>query len=88
MNDELIKILNLPNFQLFEISYPLAKRQQIININGIDIHFPYQIYDNQKTYMEKIIQLLNNRINSNSLKIRALESPQEQGKPYVYYVLL
>ena len=80
MKDELIKNLNLPNFNPFEIDYSFAKRQQIVNIKGIDIYFPYQIYDNQRTYMENVIQLLNNRINSHSLNIAALESPTGTGK--------
>ena len=80
MKDELIKNLNLPNFNPFEIDYSFAKRQQIVNIKGIDVYFPYQIYDNQRTYMENVIQLLNNRINSHSLNIAALESPTGTGK--------
>jgi len=80
MKDELIKNLNLPNFNPFEIDPLKFNRQQIVNIKGIDIYFPYQIYDNQRAYMENVIQLLNNRINSNSLNIAALESPTGTGK--------
>ena len=80
MKDELIKILKQPNFTPFEIDYSFAKRQKIVNINGIDIYFPYDIYSNQSKYMEKIIQLLNDRVNSNIKNIGALESPTGTGK--------
>ena len=80
MKDELIKILKQPNFTPFEIDYSFAKRQKIVNINGIDIYFPYDIYSNQSKYMEKIIQLLNDRVNSNIKNIAALESPTGTGK--------
>ena len=80
MENELIKNFNLPNFNPFEIDPLKFNRQQIVNIKGIDIYFPYQIYDNQRAYMENVIQLLNNRINSNSLNIAALESPTGTGK--------
>ena len=78
MKQELIK--NLPNFTPFEIDNSFSRRQKLININGIDIHFPYEIYDNQKKYMEKVIQLLNNRISINRTNIAALESPTGTGK--------
>ena len=80
MKDELIKILSLPNYTPFEIDYSLSNKQNKVNINGIDIHFPYQIYDIQNKYMEKIIELLNNRIISNRINIGALESPTGTGK--------
>ena len=80
MKDELIKILKQPNFTPFEIDYSFAKRQKIVNINGINIYFPYDIYSNQSKYMEKIIQLLNDRVNSNIKNIAALESPTGTGK--------
>ena len=80
MKDELIKILSLPNYTPFEIDYFLSNKQNKVNINGIDIHFPYQIYDIQNKYMEKIIELLNNRIISNRINIGALESPTGTGK--------
>ena len=80
MKDELIKILSLPNYTPFEIDYSLSNKQNKVNINGIDIHFPYQIYDIQNKYMEKIIELLNNRILSNRINIGALESPTGTGK--------
>ena len=80
MKEELIKNLNLPNYEPFEIDQNLVYRQNKININGIDIYFPYEVYDNQKKYMENIIQLLNSRINLNRTNIAALESPTGTGK--------
>ena len=75
-----LNIQNLPNYQPFEIDYSFLKRHKLVNIQGIDIHFPYEIYDNQIKYMEKIIELLNTRINSNQKNIAALESPTGTGK--------
>ena len=80
MKDELIKNLSLPNYTPFEIDYSLYKKQNIVNINGIEISFPYQVYSIQNKYMEKIIELLNNRIISNTINIGALESPTGTGK--------
>ena len=80
MKEELIKNLNLPNYEPFEIDQNLVYRQNKININGIEIYFPYEVYDNQKKYMENIIQLLNSRINLNRTNIAALESPTGTGK--------
>jgi len=34
------------------------KNDFILNIRGIDVHFPYQPYDVQKIYMEKVIESL------------------------------
>ena len=48
---------------------------KIIYIQGIEIHFPYEPYEPQKLYMEKIISTLNNEGN-----ITALESPTGTGK--------
>ena len=78
MKDELIKELNLPDFTPFEVKITPSQKQYIIN--GIEIYFPYEIYDNQKKYMENVIQLLNSRINSNNTNIAALESPTGSGK--------
>ena len=78
MKDELIKELNLPDFTPFEVKITPSQKQYIIN--GIEIYFPYEIYDNQKKYMESVIQLLNSRINSNNTNIAALESPTGSGK--------
>ena len=50
------------------------KTQYLINIKGIEIYFPYQPYEIQIIYMEKIIESLNNK------KIAALESPTGTGK--------
>ena len=78
MKDELIKELNLPDFTPFEVKITPSQKQYIIN--GIEIYFPYEIHDNQKKYMENVIQLLNSRINSNKTNIAALESPTGSGK--------
>ena len=78
MKDELIKELDLPNFTPFEVKITPSQKQYIIN--GIEIYFPYEIYDNQKKYMENVIQLLNSRINLNKTNIAALESPTGSGK--------
>ncbi|XP_016472027.2 regulator of telomere elongation helicase 1 homolog isoform X2 [Nicotiana tabacum] len=43
-------------------------------IGGIDVDFPYEAYDCQITYMEKVIQSLQNRCNA------LLESPTGTGK--------
>ena len=80
MKDELIKNLSLPNYTPFEVDYSLAEKQHKVNINGIEIHFPYQTYSNQNKYMEKIIDLLNNRIISSKINLGALESPTGTGK--------
>ena len=45
-----------------------------ITISSYDIVFPYQPYDNQITYMQKVIESLSNR------HIAALESPTGTGK--------
>ena len=64
-----------------EILERKKRNQKIININGIEIYFPYDIYPNQIKYMEKIIELLNNNINRDKFpNIAALESPTGTGK--------
>ena len=78
---ELIKELKLQNFTPFEILEKKKRNQKKININGIDIYFPYDVYPNQIKYMEKIIELLNNNINrEDNTNIAALESPTGTGK--------
>ena len=76
-----IKERGLPNFTPFEIIGRKKREQKKINISGIEIYFPYNIYPNQKKYMEKIIELLNNNIKrENYTNIAALESPTGTGK--------
>ena len=50
------------------------KTQYLINIKGIEIYFPYQPYEIQIIYMEKIIESLNNE------KLAALEFLTGAGK--------
>ena len=71
----------LQNYSPFEIDDNLKRNQNYVNIQGIDIYFPYEIYECQKKYMEKIISLLNDKINNNPMtNIAALESPTGTGK--------
>ena len=79
MKEQLINKIQ-PNYTPFEIDYSSSKKQKIVNINGIEIFFPYNIYDNQRKYMEEVIQLLNTRINSDKTNFAALESPTGTGK--------
>ena len=52
-----------------------------ILINGIEILFPYEPYKIQKNYMEKVIELLNNKSTIEGYKgFAALESPTGTGK--------
>ena len=80
MKEQLINNMIQQNYTPFEIDYSLSKKQKLFNINGIEIFFPYNIYDNQRKYMENVIQLLNTRINSNKTNFAALESPTGTGK--------
>ena len=76
-----IKERKLPNFTPFEIIGRKKHAQKKININGIEIYFPYDIYPNQIKYMEKVIELLNNNIKREIYtNIAALESPTGTGK--------
>lgn len=45
-----------------------------INISGINVDFPFEPYDLQKNYMEKVIECLENSGNG------VLESPTGTGK--------
>ena len=77
---EIIKEYKIPNFTPFEILGRMKRNQKIININGIEINFPYEVYPNQMKYMEKVIELLNNNIDrKNYTNIAALESPTGTG---------
>ena len=52
-----------------------------IIIKGIEIMFPYEPYNIQKKYMEKVIELLNNKSSIEGYKgFAALESPTGTGK--------
>ena len=72
--------LNLPNYVPFEIDGKIKRNQKTINIKGIDIFFPYDVYPNQIKYMNEVISSLNNRINNINNGIAALESPTGTGK--------
>ena len=54
-----------------EIDKSRISTQTIINIQGIEIYFPYKPYEIQINYMNKIIESLNN-----NKSIAALESPK------------
>ena len=58
-----------------EIDKSRISIQTIINIQGIEIYFPYKPYEIQINYMNKIIESLNN-----NKSIAALESPKGTGK--------
>ena len=78
---ELIKEHKLPNFTPFQILGRKKRCQKKIEINGIEVHFPYEVYPNQIEYMKKIIELLDRNINrTNYTNIGALESPTGTGK--------
>ena len=79
--ESIIKKHILPNFTEFNIDNQYKKNQSSINIQGIDIYFPYNLYHNQIKYMEKIIELLNNKMNEGLNNcFGALESPTGTGK--------
>ena len=79
--ESIIKEHILPNFTEFNIDNQYKKNQTRINIQGIDIYFPYNLYYNQIKYMEKIIELLNNKMNEGINNcFGALESPTGTGK--------
>jgi hypothetical protein len=50
--------------QLIEIDTVKAKRQCRLDINGIEVYFPYTPYTNQLAYMQKGKIILNNVISS------------------------
>ena len=76
-----IKEHKIPNFTPFEIIGRKKRNHNKIIINNIEIYFPYKLYPNQITYMEKVIELLNNNINRRKYtNIAALESPTGTGK--------
>ena len=50
-------------------------------IQGINVYFPYEPYQNQINYMQAVIKLLNAKLNNNSINgIGAFESPTGTGK--------
>jgi len=64
-----------------EIEYISNNISNRILINGIEILFPYEPYKIQKNYMEKVIELLNNKSTIEGYKgFAALESPTGTGK--------
>ena len=58
-----------------KINFTKALKQKKINIQSIDIYFPYEPYPPQKIYMEKVISTLNE-----TGSISGLESPTGTGK--------
>ena len=78
--EELIKEKKLPNYTPFCVDEKYKKSQEILNFDGIEIYFPYKIYNNQRKYMQNIIKLLNDKLNNNTNGIGALESPTGTGK--------
>ena len=78
--EDLIKEKILQNYIPFNIDNRFKRNQTNINIEGIDIYFPYTLYENQIQYMKKIIELLNNKINNINNGFGALESPTGTGK--------
>ena len=58
-----------------KINEEIAKTHKLVNIGGINIYFPYEPYQLQKTYMKKVISTLNKQGS-----ISALESPTGTGK--------
>ena len=78
---EQIKERKLPNYTPFQIIGRKKREQKKIDIKGIEVYFPYDVYPNQIAYMEKVIELLNNNlIRTNYTNIGALESPTGTGK--------
>ena len=66
------------NLEIGEIKRNISNR---ILIKGIEILFPYEPYTIQKNYMEKVIELLNNKSIIEGYKgFAALESPTGTGK--------
>ena len=78
---DIIKEHKIQNFTPFEIIGAKKRIHQKIIINNTEIFFPYELYPNQITYMEKVIDLLNNNIDrKKNTNIAALESPTGTGK--------
>ena len=57
-----------------QIDSSLISKQVKLNILGIEVYFPYQPYENQILYMQKVIEALKKNC------IAALESPTGTGK--------
>ena len=57
-----------------QIDSKLASKQVKLDILGIEIYFPYEPYENQKLYMKKVIEALQDK------GIAGLESPTGTGK--------
>ncbi len=65
---------NKSNVQQRTKKSKLSSPPQTVSICGIDVHFPFTPYPNQRTYMETVINALNNSENA------LLESPTGTGK--------
>ena len=72
--EEKKEITNEQIIREIQIDSKIVSKQIKLNILGIDIFFPYKPYENQKLYMEKVIEAL--KTNS----IAGLESPTGTGK--------
>ena len=68
----------IKSIDLIKIDEDKAKTHKLIKIKGINIYFPYEPYQAQINYMEKVISTLNNGWNKEN--ISALESPTGTGK--------
>ena len=74
--------LDIPDFKINMVDNELSKQHKI-TIENIDIYFPYELYQCQEIYMQKIIQTLNKKYldKENQFKsLAALESPTGTGK--------
>ena len=74
--------LDIPDLKINMVNNELSKQHKI-TIENIDIYFPYEPYQCQEIYMQKIIQTLNKKYldKDNEIKsLAALESPTGTGK--------
>jgi len=72
--------LDVPDIKINMNDKELNKHHKI-TIENIDIYFPYELYQCQEIYMQKIIQTLNKKYLNNEFKsLAALESPTGTGK--------
>ena len=75
-------LLNTPNLKI-NIADNELNKQHKITIENIDVYFPYELYQCQEIYMQKIIQTLNKKCldkNNEFKSVAALESPTGTGK--------
>ena len=73
-NDSLLEDEEEQKIREIQIDSRLKSKQVKLNILGIEIYFPYEPYENQIIYMQKVIETLK------SNGIGALESPTGTGK--------